>query len=450
LAQAGCIFRQTTGSRTTDGTVNAFRYRRLMRELLQLARRTAGWSNGHPTAADAGLAVCFEAASLVSMSATFETMHQDPAFVEPAKPPLVLALLAVTLPLAFRRRFPVTAAAAVIGAFVVGRIVVAPDDSFLGAWESVFTVWACWLALYSAVVHRRTGLRFVAAIAVLVALLLAEIVRELYFVGSGFGALPLTQAFQLAYNAVFVALPLGLGAAVRALRERECKLQAQAAELERQREVNARRAVLDERVRISRELHDVVAHHVSVMGVQAAAARRVMARQPAHAEQALASIEDSSRQAVVELQRLLGILRRPEHADGLAPQPDLAQLPDLVARARSGEFTVDLEVEGEPRPLLRSLEVSAYRVVQEALTNALKHSGGTTAKVRVSYRPSVLEVEVVDDGRGALDGRTAGGGHGLIGMRERITLHGGHLRAGPLARGGFEVHAAFPLNGQDR
>src|SRR4051794_24200204 len=380
--------------RTADERTAAFGYRRLMRGLVQLARHAAGWINGRPTAADACLAVCFAAASMVSVSTTFETMHQDPAFVEPAKAPIVIAVLAVTLPLALRRRAPVSAATAVIVAFVVGRIAVAPDAPF-GAWEPVFTVWACWLALYSAVVHRRTGRRFLALIALLVALLLAEVVRELYFVGSGLDALPLTQAFQLAYNVVFIALPIGLGAAVRALRQREGKLRSQAAELERQREANARRAVLDERVRIARELHDVVAHYVSVMGVQAAAARRVMTRQPERAEEALISIEDSSRQAVVELQRLLGFLRRPDHADERAPQPDLAQLPDLVARAGRGEFAVDLEVEGEPRPLRRSLEVSAYRVVQEALTNALKHSGGTAATVRVRYRPSVLEVEVV-------------------------------------------------------
>jgi signal transduction histidine kinase len=201
-------------------------------------------------------------------------------------------------------------------------------------------------------------------------------------------------------------------------------------------------------VRIARELHDVVAHHVSVMGLQAGAARRVLGRQPDKAEAALSSIEASSRQAVLELHRLLGFLRRADQTDDLAPHPDLAQLSDLVAQAGQGALTVTLSVEGEPRPLPPTLEVSAYRVVQEALTNARKHSGGTTATVRVAYQPTMLEIEVLDDGnRGAEPPLPNAGGHGLIGMRERVALHGGHLRAGPRPHGGFAVHATFPLNG---
>jgi signal transduction histidine kinase len=162
----------------------------------------------------------------------------------------------------------------------------------------------------------------------------------------------------------------------------------------------------------------------------------------------LSSIEDSSRQAVVELHRLLGFLRRADQPDDRAPQPALAQLPELVAQAEQGGLTVELSVEGQPRALAPTLEVSAYRVIQEALTNALKHSGGTTATVRLGYRPTVLEIEVRDDG----DGRAATppndlGGHGLMGMRERAALHGGHLRAGAAPQGGFAVHATFPLNG---
>ena len=204
--------------------------------------------------------------------------------------------------------------------------------------------------------------------------------------------------------------------------------------------------MLDERVRIARELHDVVAHHVSVMGVQAGAARRVMRQQPEKAEEALASIEGSSRQAVLELQRLLGILRREGQDDALAPQPDLARLPELVAQAGGDELTVELRVEGEPRPLPGTVELSAYRVIQEALTNTHKHARATHSTVRVAYGPSALEVEVVDDGRGGA--APAGGGHGLIGMRERVRLHGGHLRAGPRPGGGFAVHATFPLDGR--
>jgi signal transduction histidine kinase len=232
---------------------------------------------------------------------------------------------------------------------------------------------------------------------------------------------------------------------------RQRELAEQTGELQREREANSRRAVLEERVRIARELHDVVAHHVSVMGVQAGAARRVMARQPDKAEEVLSSIEASSRQAVVELHRLLGFLRRADdQPDELSPQPDLAQLEVLVAQAGQGGLAVELSVEGEQRPLPPTLEVSAYRVIQEALTNALKHSGGTTATVRVGYTDTVLEVEIRDDGKGPAGGLDNVGGHGLMGMRERIGLHGGHLRAGVTAEGGFAVHATFPLNGSAR
>ena len=205
--------------------------------------------------------------------------------------------------------------------------------------------------------------------------------------------------------------------------------------------------MLEERVRIARELHDVVAHHVSVMGIQAGAARRVMQRQPDKAQEVLSAIEASSRQAVVELHRLLGFLRRAGQPDALAPQPHLAQVDELVAQAEQGGLSVELVVVGEPHAIPPTLEVSAYRVIQEAVTNVLKRSGGTRATVRVEYRPTMLEVEVVDDGSAAERPASKVGGHGLMGMRERVALHGGHLSTGPRSQGGFVVHASFPLNG---
>jgi signal transduction histidine kinase len=314
------------------------------------------------------------------------------------------------------------------------------------AWEQYFTVWACWLALYTAVAYGTGGRRRVLVVAALAILLLAEVARELFYKGGPFKGLPLNQGFYLAYNVGFIMLPLLLGLAVRALRDRQTELAAQTNELRREREENARRAVLEERVRIARELHDVVAHHVSVMGVQAGAARRVMERQPAKAQEVLSSIEASSRQAVDELHRLLGFLRRADQPDELAPQPDLAQLPDLITQSSQGQLRVELSVEGEARPLPRTLEVSAYRVIQEALTNALKHSGGSTATVRLRYAPTTLEIEVLDDGKNEEPQLPRANGHGLIGMRERVSLHGGHLRVGARAEGGFAVHASFPLN----
>src|SRR3954469_22755762 len=315
----------------------------------KVARRFVALLRRHPTAADAILALLFAAAALVSLYTTFELLRQDPKFHEPAKPGMVLAVLAVPLPLAWRRRFPLAVAGCVIIAFVVGRVALAPEVPGV-AWENYVTVWACWLALYGAVAHaRRTRLRAF-AVAGLTALLFAEVLREVAFYrGGAFPGLPLNRGFFLVYNAVFIAFPLLIGIAVRSLRERQRELASQATELQREREENARRAVLEERVRIARELHDVVAHHVSVMGVQAGAARRVMARQPDKAEEVLSSIEASSRQAVVELHRLLGFLRRADEPDGLAPQPDLAQLPDLVAKTRNAGLAVQLSLASPTR-----------------------------------------------------------------------------------------------------
>jgi len=414
----------------------------------QPARRITQTLGRHPTATDAGLAAVLAVTGLISLSATFELMRQDPTFVLPAKPPLVVAVLAVIVPLAWRRRFPLAVAAIVVVAFVAGRVALSPSVPFLLAWESYATVWACWLALYSAVAHRRHTRRTALVLTMLVLLLCAEVVREVFLHahGGAFRGLPLNQAFVVVYNALFLVWPLALGATVRSLRERERELATRTVELQREREENARRAVLEERVRIARELHDVVAHHVSVMGVQASAGRRVLDRRPEQAEELLGSIEDSSRQAVTELHRLLGFLRRDDRADGLAPQPRLDQLRDLVAGAG---LSIDLVVAGEPRELPATLELSAYRVIQEALTNARKHSGGTAATVRVDYRPAELQIAVRDDGcDGTAPAREPVGGHGLLGMRERVRLHGGHLRAGPRPDGGFEVHATFPLAGE--
>jgi signal transduction histidine kinase len=232
-----------------------------------------------------------------------------------------------------------------------------------------------------------------------------------------------------------------------ALRERVDQAEAaeeRATHAEREREENARRAVFEERVRIARELHDVVAHHVSMMGVQAGAARVVIDRDPARAKEALSAIETSSRQAVVELHRLLGFLRQAGDRDDLATQPGLGELPGLAARMGDSHLTVEVSVEGEKRALPPTVDVSAFRIVQEALTNALKHSGASRADVHLRYWPDELELEIVDDGRPNGASASAPGGLGLIGMRERAGLHGGQFSAGPAPGGGFTVRVKLP------
>jgi signal transduction histidine kinase len=246
---------------------------------------------------------------------------------------------------------------------------------------------------------------------------------------------------------------LGLGRAYTA------QLEQRAADLARSRESELRGVVAEERSRIARDLHDVVAHHVSVMTVQAAAARRQLDRDPQRSEEAMAAVETTGRTALAEMRRIVGILRSPDD-DGspdqteARPQPGLAELPTLISQIGEAGLPVSLRVIGEPRPLSAGLDLAAYRIVQEALTNSLRHAGPTTAEVVLRYASRELVVQVLDRGHGLaadLDnrGRPAARplGHGLLGMRERVGVYGGELYAGPRAGGGFEVLARVPIEG---
>ena len=240
-----------------------------------------------------------------------------------------------------------------------------------------------------------------------------------------------------------------LGDNVRTRRQYVAELEQKAVRMEAEREAQAQRAAAAERTRIARELHDVVAHSVSVMTVQAGAARRVLDQAGADPDvrEAIATVEATGREALAELRRAVGVLREDGESGGTTPQPGVADLPALVARAREAGLPVELAVEGEPRALPSGVDLSAYRIAQEALTNALKHAGPAHAQVRVLYGPDALEVQVVDDGRGAAaDPAPAGGGNGLVGMRERVALFDGELRAGPRAGGGYEVRARLPIS----
>jgi signal transduction histidine kinase len=215
---------------------------------------------------------------------------------------------------------------------------------------------------------------------------------------------------------------------------------------ERERDLAAREAVVEERARIARELHDAIAHDVSMMVVQAGAERRVVegGGSADSSGEVLGTIEQIGRGALTEMRRLVGMLRS-EDGDPLAPQPGLGDLPRLVAQVREAGLPVELVVEGERRDLPVGIELSAYRIVQEALTNAVKHAGDARASVRVRYEPDSLELEIVDDGGGASEGAaTPGGGHGLVGMRERVALYGGRLDADRRPGGGFAVRVLLP------
>jgi signal transduction histidine kinase len=209
-----------------------------------------------------------------------------------------------------------------------------------------------------------------------------------------------------------------------------------------------RRAVAEERARMARDLHDVISHGVGVMVVQAAGARRVIDTDPARARASLAAIETTGRDALVELQHLLGLLRETQPDQGLAPQPDLGQLDRLVNQLREAGLHLECSIGGDATPLPPGIGLAAYRVIQEALTNVMKYAPKANTEVSVRYGKS-LELEIVNDGA-PLPVRRGRGGHGLIGMRERIQLYGGRLDAGPRAQGGFVVRAWIPLNGTAR
>jgi signal transduction histidine kinase len=246
---------------------------------------------------------------------------------------------------------------------------------------------------------------------------------------------------------LFYAIAVGTGRAMRHYRGLTAELRERTVELEREREETARLAVLEERARVARELHDVIAHSVSVIVVQAAAERRALPDGAEGTAAALDQIERTGREALVELRRLLGVLRRSDDdAPARAPQPGLAVLDELVAQVRDAGLAVDVRIEGAPSELPAGVDLSAYRIVQEALTNTLKHAGARRAEVRLRFGADELEVGVRDDGRGT-NGAPAipGGGHGLAGMRERAQLYGGELAAGRRLDGpGFEVRARIP------
>jgi signal transduction histidine kinase len=235
-----------------------------------------------------------------------------------------------------------------------------------------------------------------------------------------------------------------LGFAVRRQRAYIAAVRAQAQDqVQVQREL-AWRAVTEERLRIARELHDVVAHGMSVITVQAGVGRHVIDEQPEQARCALAVIESTGRESLREMRRLLGILREDGRDTERAPAPSIADLDELIGRIRQAGTTVDLDIKGRPRALPGVVELSAYRIVQEALTNVVKHARTDRCRISLAYAPDTLGIEVTDDGVGAQP-PARGFGHGLIGMRERTALHGGRFEAGPLPLRGYRVAASLPL-----
>ena len=250
-------------------------------------------------------------------------------------------------------------------------------------------------------------------------------------------------------NVVVMVVTFMLGRTIRARREAAAALAERAAVAEAGRQAHAEQAVTEERRRIARELHDVVAHHVSVIGVMATGAKRVLKIDPESAEQALGTIEQTSRTTLRELRRLLFLLRVESDADTeLSPQPGLEGIRTLIDQVHEAGLPASLRVEGEPLDLDPGVARTAYRIVQEALTNTLKHAGQATAEVRMVFSPQMLTIEVFDTGTGPKGADTPG--HGLLGMRERVAVYGGTLRTGPRPGGGFRVYAKIPVEAPDQ
>jgi signal transduction histidine kinase len=339
-------------------------------------------------------------------------------------------LIAVCLPLLVRRRRPVLALA---GVFVVQAVWV--GAYYHGSHQPPFEpfaagVVACFaLGLHADRRPLRAGLVVLALLVVASAIVLAA-------GGSTVGnALPVL---------IWWGAAIGIG---RGLRERQSLvelLRERSVRLERDRERDMADAALEERARIARELHDVIAHAVSLMVVQASAERRLLDPDQRRTAATLETIESSGREALGELRRLLGVLRA-RGRERLAPQPGLDALPELLDEGRRGGHEIRFEVEGEPVRLPAGLDLTAYRIVQEGLTNARKHAPGAAIDLTLRWRATEVEIELADDGPGPPSAPN-GVGHGLIGMRERASLYGGSLRTGGGAGGGFRVLARLPID----
>jgi signal transduction histidine kinase len=338
-----------------------------------------------------------------------------------------LLVLAHTLPIAVRRRWPL--------AVLAWGLATGVAFAALGL-NLVSLTFAVLVYLYTVAAHR-PRLASLAGLAATEALLVLVWLARPGAIGDG-GTLVL--------DGLIMAAGWWLGDGARRRQEAVASARQRAAELEEAREELARRAVTEERLRIARELHDVVAHSMSIIAVQSGVGVHVLDSQPEEARKALAAVEATSRQALVEMRRLLGVLREEAEPRGsLAPAPGLAEVEALAAEVARAGVRVEVHIEGTPCELPAGLDLSAYRIVQEALTNVVRHAGPATARVAVRYSPGQVALEVVDDGRGP--GAEDRGGHGLAGMRERAALYGGTLEAGPVPGGGFRVAATLPVEG---
>jgi signal transduction histidine kinase len=338
------------------------------------------------------------------------------------KPRAAVALLVMSAALPWRRQAPLESLAVIGAVYAAWSLIDAPAGSLVP-----FVILLA--AVFTAAQHERPRRAAIGG-----AIGLAAIWLEIAVTDNDFA--------NYAFTGVFVAGAWLAGRGFRSREEHAGNLEERAARLELEQEANARAAVAEERTRIARELHDVVAHNVSVIVIQSQAAQQSTQRD-SEAGRALRSIEATGQEALTEMRRLLGLLRREDEELALAPQPSLRHLDRLADSVRDAGLPVEVEVQGDPVPLPPGVDLSAYRIVQEALTNALKHAGPARARVLVRYGSREIELEISDDGTGGA--APNGGGHGLIGMRERVNVYGGEVESGARPDGGYAIRVRLPL-----
>ncbi|MEV7354298.1 MULTISPECIES: sensor histidine kinase [unclassified Kitasatospora] len=402
--------------------------------------RLNAWLRRHPVVVDAAWAAMVLFASLLPNDSSSDGWRFDAQI-----------LIAVLLPalMVFRRRFPDVTVAAATG-LGLGQVAA---DVLPAASSIAYLVFAYTGAAF--------GQKWTSRLALVAGLAAGPLVfwqlHPLKTVSNGAGDFH-TRPYSFGEAALITLLmstPFILcwawGRLTRVRRAYLTELEDRAARLERERDAQSKVAVAAERARIARELHDVVAHNVSVMIVQADGAAYVLDNSPQQAKEALGTIASTGRQALVEMRRLLGVLRTADTAEEYVPQPGVEELPELLEQVRTAGLQVDYATSGHPRELPRGVELTVYRIVQEALTNVRKHGGPDVhARVAVDFGERELAVLVEDDGRGSTDeqlatGGTDGLGHGLIGMRERVGMVSGSLDVGPRPGGGFRIRAILPL-----
>ena len=405
--------------RETDGTGVTCRYVEQVANTENAIDRLTRWFHElNPWAIDAFLGTIFTVVGLIGLfgprDAKFDWREPDAL--------AVLLALGCSLPFYVRRRAPF----GTLLVCTVSLVVLSSCQYPANVQSQMIVIYAYTLGAWATGPKRAIGLTALGA-----GLLTVGII-----------GIPDASGANLALSGAFYAASYAIGSSMRNRRLYNEQLEQRAADLERERDEEAKRAVADERLRIAQELHDVVAHSMGVIAVQAGVGAHVIDNDPDEAKRSLEAIAATSRSTLTEIRRLLGVLRADEQG-AYQPAPGLADLDHLVDDLGAAGLPVTVTIEGSQRDVPPGVDLTAYRIVQEALTNVLKHAGPARADVRVDYAPGAIRLEIVDDGRG-VNGRAGAGGHGLMGMRERVGVYGGSLDARTATGGGFRVVAELP------